>query len=146
MGSIYDQTGGTVADAQLVLKDTATGTPRSTTTSTAGSYEFLELRPGTYELAIEAKGFRRTVERNVVVNVGLLVHLDVTLELGSETETVLVTAKPPLVEPDKTSISTALDVRAMQSLPLQDRQFLNLALTVPGTVPGAPKGTILELF
>ncbi len=138
VGSVYDRTGATVPGAQLVLKDTATGTPRATTTSTAGSYEFLELRPGTYDLAVEAKGFRRTVERNIVVNVGLVVHLDVTLELGDVRETVQVKAETPLIEPDKTSISTAVDVRAMQNLPLQDRQFLNLALTVPGTIAGAP--------
>ncbi len=150
VGSVYDRTRATVPGAQLVLKDTATGTPRGTTTSTAGSYEFLELRPGTYDLAVEAKGFRRTVERNIVVHVGLVVHLDVTLELGNVTETVEVTAETPLVEPDKPSISTAVDVRAMQNLPLQDRQFLNLALTVPGTVPGAPGtrvlGTSVETF
>ena len=137
-GSVYDRSGTTVAGAQLVLKDSATGTPRTATTSTAGSYEFLELRPSTYELAVEAKGFQRTVEHNIEVNVGLVVHLDVTLELGDLRETVQVKAETPLVEPDKTSISTAVDVRAMQNLPLEDRQFLNLALTVPGTVPGAP--------
>jgi len=138
VGSVYDRTGATVAGAQLVLKDTATGTPRATTTSTAGSYEFLELRPGTYDLAVEARGFRRTVERNIVVNVGLVVRLEVTLQVGDVTETVEVTAETPLVEADKASISTAVDVRAMQNLPLQDRQFLNLALTVSGAVPGAP--------
>jgi hypothetical protein len=138
VGSIYDRTGATVLGAQLVLKDAATGTARITTTSTVGSYEFLELRPGTYDLAVEAKGFQHTVERNIVVNVGLVVHLDVTLEIGNVTERVEVKAETPLIEPDKTSISTAVDVRAMQNLPLQDRQFLSLALTVPGTVPGAP--------
>src|SRR5262249_21019538 len=83
-------------------------------------------------------------------NVGLVVHLDATLEVGPLTETVEVTAEPPLVEPDKTSISTAVDVRAMQNLPLQDRQFLNLALTVAGTTPGAPgtglAGTYVDTF
>ena len=138
VGSIFDRTGATVPGAQLLLKDAATGTSRATTTSTAGSYEFLELRPSAYDLAVEAKGFRRTVERNIVVNVGLVVHLDVTLEVGDVRETVEVRAETPLVEPDKTSISTAVDVRAMQNLPLLDRQFLNLALTVAGTVPGAP--------
>src|SRR5712692_7538522 len=138
VGTVYDRTEATVAGAQLILKDAATGTTRATTTSTAGSYQFLELRPGTYDLTIEAKGFRRTLERNIVVNVGLVVRLDVTLELGDVTETVEVTAETPLIEPDKTSISTAVDVRAMQNLPLLDRQFLNLALTVAGTVPGAP--------
>jgi Carboxypeptidase regulatory-like domain len=138
VGTVYDRSGAAVPGAELVLKDTATGTPRTTSTSTAGSYEFLELRPSAYDLAVEAKGFRRTVERNIVVNVGLVVHLDVTLEVGDVLETVDVRAETPLVEPDKTSISTAVDVRAMQNLPLLDRQFLNLALTVAGTVPGAP--------
>jgi hypothetical protein len=142
VGSVYDQTGAAVPGAQLVLKDTATGTPRATTTTTAGSYEFLELRPSTYNLTVAAQGFRRTVERNLVVNVGLVVHLDVTLQVGDVTETVEVTAETPLVEPDKTSISTAVDVRAVQNLPLEDRQFLNLALTVPGTVPGAQGTTV----
>lgn len=138
VGTVYDQTRATVAGAQLVLKDAATGATRSTTTSTEGSYEFLELRPGTYDLAVEAKGFRRTVERNIVVNVGLVVHLDVTLEVGDVKETVEVRAETSLLEPDKTSISTAVDPRSMQNLPFQDRQFLNLALIVPGTVPGPP--------
>src|SRR5690348_11861419 len=108
VGSVYDRSRAIVPGAQLVLKDTATGTPRATTTSAAGSYEFLELRPGTYDLAVEAQGFRRTVERNIVVNVGLVVHLDATLEVGHVTETVEVRAETPLVEPDKTSISTAV--------------------------------------
>jgi hypothetical protein len=138
VGTVYDRSGAAVPSAQLVLKDAATGTSRATTTSTVGGYEFLELRPGTYDLAVEVKGFRRTVEHNIVVNVGLVVHLDVTLELGNVRETVQVKAETPLVEPDKTSISTAVDVRGMQNLPLLDRQFLNLALTVPGTIPGAP--------
>ena len=73
-----------------------------------------------------------------MVNVGLVVHLDVTLDVGDVKETVEVTAETALIEPDETSISTAVDPRSMQNLPFQDRQFLNLALIVPGTVPGTP--------
>src|ERR1700739_2572378 len=114
VGTVYDRTGATVPGAQLVLNDTATGNPRGTSTSPEGSYEFLELRPGTYDLAVGAKGFRRTVERSIVVNVGLMVRLDVTLDLGDVKETVEVKAETPLVEPDKTSISTAVDPRSIQ--------------------------------
>jgi Carboxypeptidase regulatory-like domain len=138
VGTVCDRTGAAVPGAQLVLKDTATGTSRGATTSASGEYEFLEVRPGSYDLAVEAEGFRRSVERDIVVNVGRVVHLDVTLEVGDVRETVEVRAETPLIEPDKTSISATVDVRAMQNLPLQDRQFLNLALTAPGTVPGAP--------
>src|ERR1700694_4526123 len=138
VGTVYDRSGAAVPSAQLVLKDIATATPRTTTTSAAGGGGFLELRPSIYDLAVEAKGFRRTVVRNIVAHVGLVVHLDVSLEVGDVREAVEVRAETPLIEPDKTSISTAVDVRAMQNLPLLDRQFLNLALTVPGTTPGAP--------
>ena len=138
VGSVYDRTGAAVPDAQLVLSDTATNVLRGTTASPQGSYEFLQLRPSTYDLSVEAKGFRHTVERQIVVNVGMAVHLDVTIELGEMKETVEVKADPPVIEPDKTSIGAAVDPRSMQNLPFQDRQFLNLALIVPGTIPGSP--------
>ena len=150
VGSVYDRTGAAVPGPQLVLSDTATNVLRGTTASPQGSYEFLQLRPGTYDLSVEANGFRRTVERSIVVNVGLVVHLDVTLDVGDVTETVEVKAETPLIEPDKTSIGMAVDPRSMQNLPLQDRQFLNLAVIVPGTIPGAPgtriAGTSVETF
>src|SRR5215471_18634101 len=97
VGTVHDRSRAVVPGAQLVLKDTATGTPGATTTSAAGSYEFLELRPGIYDLAVEAKGFRRTVERNIVVNVGLVVHLDATLEVGDVRETLEGRAETPLI-------------------------------------------------
>ena len=145
VGTVYDQTGAAVPTAQLTLRDTATGTTRTATTSAAGAYEFPQLRPGTYDLTAEAKGFRRTVERNIVVNASLVARLDVTLQVGDVAQTVEVTAEIPLIEPDKTSISKTVDIRGMQNLPMLDRQILNLALTVPGTTPGAP-GTQVVAF
>jgi hypothetical protein len=147
-GNVYDPTRAAVAGAQLVLINTATNTSRTATISAQGSYEFLQLSPGTYDLSVEAKGFRRTVERQIVVKVGTAVHLDVTLELGSVNETMEVKARPPVIEPDRVSISHVIDPHFVQSLPFQDRQFLNLATIVPGTIPGAPgtrvAGTSLE--
>jgi len=144
-GTVYDRTGGAVPGAQMTLRSEATGATRTTTTSTAGAYEFPQLLPGAYALTAEAKGFRRMVQHNVMVDVGAVVHLDFTLEVGSMAETVEVTAEAPLIEPDKTSISKAVDIRGMQNFPMADRQFLNLALTVPGTTPGAP-GTQVVAF
>src|SRR5262245_35322731 len=137
-GTVYDKTGGSVPGAQITLRSEATGATRTSTTSTAGAYEFPQLFPGAYALTAEAKGFRRMVQHNIMVDVGAVVHLDITLEVGSIGETVEVTAEILLVEPDKTSMSKTVDVRGMQNLPMLDRQILNLALTVPGTIPGAP--------
>src|SRR5215469_193014 len=87
-GEIHDPTGASVGGAQLVLRDIATEAVRSTTASRLGSYEFPELSPGVYDLSAEAKGFRQTVERHIVVNIGSAVHLDVTMPLGNVSETV----------------------------------------------------------
>ncbi|SPE31120.1 putative Cna B domain protein [Candidatus Sulfotelmatomonas gaucii] len=149
-GEIHDPTGASVGGAQLVLRDVATEALRSTTASLLGSYEFPQLTPGVYDLSIEAKGFRRTVERHIVVNVGSAVHLDVTMPLGDVSETVEVNAEPPLIEPDKVSIGSIVDLHSIQYLPLEDRQFLNLDLIAPGTIPGAPgtrvAGSSVETF
>jgi hypothetical protein len=118
-GTVHDRSGGAVPGTQLILKATATSALRATTTSTEGSYEFLELRPGIYDLVAEAKGFRRTVVRSILVNVGLVVHLDVTLDVGDVTETVEVKAETPLVEPDKasTSLSTCMSRTPLSCVP-----------------------------
>jgi len=150
VGTIYDRTGASVSGAQLVLSDTDTQALRHTIASPLGTYEFLQLSPGIYDLSVEAQGFRHTVERHVVVDVGSTVHLDVTVSLGDVTQTVNVNAEPALVEPDRVSVASTVKPGFIQSLPLQDRQFLNLALMVPGTIPGAPGtrigGTSIETF
>jgi len=144
-GTVYDRTHAAVPGTEIILRSVATGATRTTTTSTAGSYEFPQLGPGAYDLTAQAKGFRRMVERNIMVDVGAVVHLDLTLEVGEMSQTVEVTAELPLIEPDKTFIGKTVDVRGMENLPMLDRQFLNLVLTVPGTTPGAP-GTQVEAF
>jgi len=149
-GEIHDPTGASVSEAHLVLRDVATEALRPATSSRLGSYAFPQLSPGVYDLTIEASGFRQIVERNIIVNVGSVVHLDVTMPLGDVSDTVVVNAEPPLVEADKVSIGAVVDLNSIQNLPLEDRQFLNLALIVPGTIPGAPgtrvAGSSVETF
>src|SRR5713226_1971915 len=137
-GNVYDPTKAFVAGAQVTLRDAQTAATRQMPTSTEGYFEFTQLRPSTYELTVEAAGFRRMLERNIVVNAGQIAHVDVFLELGNVSETVEVTAEIPLIEPEKTAISRSVDIKMIMSLPMLARQFLNLALTVPGTIPGAP--------
>ncbi len=144
-GAVYDQSGGSVPGAKMILRSEATGAERAATTSTAGAYEFPQLLPGAYSLTAEAKGFRRMVQHNIMVDVGAVVHLDITLDVGSLEETVEVTAEAPLIEPEKTSISNTVDIRGMQNFPMSDRQFLNLVTTVPGAKPTAP-GTQGDTF
>src|SRR5712692_5113766 len=144
-GNVYDPAKTFVAGAQVTLRDAQTAATRQMPTSTEGYFEFTQLRPSTYELTVEVAGFRRMLERNIVVNAGQIAHVDVFLELGNISETVEVTAEIPLIEPEKTAISRSVDIKQIMSLPMLGRQILDLALTVPGTIPGAP-GTQVVAF
>src|SRR5713101_7597350 len=144
-GIVYDPTKAVVPGAQVTLRDAQTAATRQTATSAEGYYQFPLLRPSTYELTVEFKGFQRMLQRNIVVNAGEIAHVDVTLQLGDTSQTVEVTAGIPLIEPEKTSISRAVDLNAIMSLPMLGRQINDLALTVPGTIPGAP-GTQVVAF
>src|SRR6266852_4348193 len=144
-GIVYDPTKAVVPGAQVTLRDAETAATRQTATSAEGYYQFPLLRPSTYEVTVELKGFQRMLQRNIVVNAGEIAHVDVTLELGDTSQTVEVTAGIPLIEPEKTSISRAVDLNAIMSLPMLGRQINDLALTVPGAIPGAP-GTQVVAF
>lgn len=137
-GTVNDGTGAVVPGAQVTVRDTQTDTPRSTTTNAQGFYEFLSVKPSTYELTVEAKGFQKAVKHNINVVVGLESHLDVALTPGSVTEIVEVKGEVPLIEPDKTSISHSVEIAQIENLPLAGRQFLNLAQLTPGVTPQAP--------
>jgi hypothetical protein len=137
-GTITDPSNAAVAGAQVTLKNTATGESRSTTTSSTGGYEFPLVRPATYQLSVAAKGFTTAIQKEIAVNVGVVVHLDIKLKVGVATETVEVSGTVQLIEPERTSISSVIDSRRIQNLPLLGRQFLDLALVTPGATPQAP--------
>lgn len=137
-GTITDPSGAVIAGAQLTLRNVATGETRTTTTSNTGSYEFPLLRPAAYQLSVDAKGFNSVVEKGIVVNVGVVLHLDIKLQVGVAAQVIEVSAAVPLIEPNRTSISSVIESRRIQSLPLLGRQFLDLALFTPGTTPQAP--------
>src|SRR5215471_20142951 len=137
-GTVSDNTGAVIAGAQVSIRDVKTDANRSTTTNTQGFYEFVALKPSTYELTVEMKGFGKAVKRDIPVVVGLDSRLDVTLSPGSVTETIEVKTAVPLIEPDKTNVSTTIEPEQIQNLPLQGRQFLDLALLTPGATAQAP--------
>ena len=137
-GTVSDNTGAVIAGAQVSIRDVKTDANRSTTTNTQGFYEFVALKPSTYELTVEMKGFGKAVKRDIPVVVGLDSRLDVTLSPGSVTETIEVKTAVPLIEPDKTNVSTTIEPEQIQNLPLQGRQFLDLALITPGVTAQAP--------
>src|SRR5215468_7053262 len=137
-GTITDSSGAVVPGAQVTARDLQTDASRTTTTGPQGFYEFLTLKPSSYEVTVAAKGFEKAVKHDVKVVVGLESHLDVALTPGSVSEIVEVKGEVPLIEPDKTNVSYSIETAQIESLPLQGRQFLDLALLTPGAVAQAP--------
>src|SRR5215813_13129078 len=130
-GTITDSSGAVVPGAQVTARDVQTDASRATTTNAQGYFEFVALKPSTYELTVAAKGFEKAVKHDVRVVVGLESHLDVALTPGSVSETVEVKGEIPLIEPDKTNVSYSIETAQIESLPLQGRNSLIWRCSLP---------------
>ncbi|HEY7783209.1 MAG TPA: carboxypeptidase-like regulatory domain-containing protein, partial [Pyrinomonadaceae bacterium] len=137
IGTITDPNGAVVAGARVVLTQTATGVRRETTSNDEGRYVISNLAPGAYELRIEAKGFTSKVSSDPIeVNVGQTVTLNVPLEIGvSESATVILNSAQDLIDNGASVVNGVIDSRQVESLPLNGRNFLELAFLIPGNAP-----------
>ncbi|HLJ47853.1 MAG TPA: carboxypeptidase regulatory-like domain-containing protein [Bryobacteraceae bacterium] len=136
-GTVKDSTGAIVPGVKLTLTSTATNAQVTATTNSEGEFQFLQLPPATYSLVAEANGFKKVTASSVLVQVEQITHLELTLEVGSLAESVQVEAVAPLLENDKSTLSSVVDSRNIDAMPLNGRQALDLALITPGVVPTA---------
>ena len=136
-GFVKDGTGAVVPSAKISLTNTSTNVQVSTTSDNNGEFQFLQLAPANYSLVVESKGFKKTNIASVLVQVDQITRAEVTLEVGSITDSVQVEAVAPLLENDKSTMSSVVDSRNISSMPLNGRNSLDLALITPGVVPTA---------
>jgi outer membrane receptor protein involved in Fe transport len=139
-GIITDQTGAVIAGAQITATQKATRVQRETTTNDEGRYALTNLPPGEYEMEIKATGFTSKVfQKPVVLQVGQSSMLDATLAVGSTTATVTLDKGSldniPLIDTLSSKVDSVVNEREIASLPLNGRNFLELALLVPGNSP-----------
>src|ERR1700720_2150893 len=97
LGNVTDQSGGVVSGATVTVLDTQRGLSRTLTTDDTGAYNAPTLIPGTYTVSVEANGFKKLERRNVVLQVGEEVRVDLTVEPGEQNQTITVTEAIPLV-------------------------------------------------
>jgi hypothetical protein len=133
-GTITDNSGASVAAADVTVVNTATGNERKVSTSEAGSYSIPFLTPGTYTITVSKQGFRQVKRENLVLEVNQVARVDFTLEVGAVTETVNVSAAAPLLESDNSAIGQVIETKAIEDLPLNGRNFVQLAILGPGVV------------
>src|SRR5215472_16225258 len=136
-GTVKDASGALIPSVKLTLTSTATNAQLTTTANGQGEFQFLELPPTTYSLVAEANGFKKVTVASVLVQVDQITHLELALEVGAVTETVQVESAAPLLEMDKSTLSSVVDSQNILNMPLNGRQALDLALVTPGVIPTA---------
>lgn len=107
-GIVADPTQAAVAGASVIVTNLATGGIVRTQTNSSGVYNAPSLPIGTYELRVGTPGFKTYIGQNIVIEVTRLVRVDVTLQLGDLQEKLTVQAQAPLLEPETSSIGTAV--------------------------------------
>ncbi|HEV2424735.1 MAG TPA: carboxypeptidase regulatory-like domain-containing protein [Terriglobia bacterium] len=137
-GSVTDPQGAPIPGASVRLANTMTGAERGTVTDNRGAYSLPLVAAGTYELDISKQGFAGHDEPDVVVRVGATLRIDVTMRLARERTQVTVRAGGNLVNTVSPEESDEISPQRVQNLPLDGRQFAQLALLAGGAVPPYP--------
>ena len=131
-GRVLDAQGAAVPGATVTARNAATGFTRTVVSDAEGVYRLQALPVGIYDLATEFSGFSTVEQKGVVVNVGQNISIDFALRVAAVAETVTVTGQSPLIEATASSVGGVVDIGRIESMPLNGRQFANLAATIPG--------------
>jgi hypothetical protein len=138
-GVINDSSGAAVPNAKIVLTNDATGVANTSQTNESGTYNIPALTPGTYTATVEAAGFQKAQQKNILVNPGEPIAVDITLQIGASTQTVEVTAAAPLLQTETPAMGANLNSSEVSQAPLGgQRTFTYLARLSPGVVPAEP--------
>jgi len=117
-GTITDSTKAVVAGAAITVTNAGTGARRETVTTEAGSYVMPLLPPGTYRVTVQKDGFKPMSRAGLQLEVGQVVRVDFTLELGAVSESVVVEASVPLLEQETSALGQVVDQSKIINLPL----------------------------
>ncbi len=140
-GRVADPQGAAISGARVVLTETATNLHQQTTSSAGGNFIFSYLVPGVYSVEVTAPGFERLNRSGVTATVGQTASLDLALTVGTDQQTVNVTSDAPLLQASESDIETHIPGTAVVAIPLNSRNFINLATLAPGV--SLPPGTVL---
>jgi hypothetical protein len=130
-GIITDPQGAVVPDAKITITNKDTGAVTSTTTTSTGSFSSGSLTPGTYSVRVEASSFK-TTEVSVTVLINVVSSANVRLEIGASSAVVEVSAQAVTVNTEQAQVSGSLTTQQIENLPVNGRNFLDLAQLEPG--------------
>src|SRR2546429_974524 len=136
LGVVHDRSQAVVAGAKVVATNIQTNLKQETTSAGDGSYRILALPAGNYRLTVTASGFRTFTETDIEVKVNDQLHFDVTLDVGTVTEHVEISANAVQVQTENTQLGDVIDSKKMLALPLNGRSYLDLLGLQAGVAPG----------
>ncbi|AXC12046.1 Oar protein [Acidisarcina polymorpha] len=140
LGTVSDASGAVIPGADVKLTNLGTNETHSAVTNDTGDYVFTLLPVGHYSISVKAKGFQESIAKDLSVEAGDRARADIHVQLGSESTVVEVTAQTPLLQADSATVSSTVTAKAVQDLPLNGRNFVQLVQLVPGANEGPGNG------
>src|SRR5712664_561204 len=135
-GTLTDPRGAVVPSATVSVVSERTGAARETVTNEQGSFSFPELEAGTYRLTVNKGGFKKLALKNVELHVADVTSLNLKMEMGAATETVMVESAPIAVNTSTGDVSNIMVAEQIRELPVNGRSFVQLTTLVPGAAVG----------
>jgi hypothetical protein len=140
-GTATDATSAVLPGVVVTVTNQATGVARTATSNARGVYRILSVEPGRYDVSAELQGFRKVVQRDVVLSVGATLGIDFRMEPGGMEETIEVGAVVPDIQTQKADVSAVVEQKKIVDLPLMARNVLQLAGLQPGIQAALPGAT-----
>jgi hypothetical protein len=146
-GTVKDPTGEVIPDIAVVVRNVETGAQQTVNTNSEGYYNFTTLPVGHYEVEAFRPGFKPYKHTGLAIDVGTTIQLDLTMEMGEESEQVTVSDTGIHVETESTEMGEVMGTSKMTSIPLNGRSFTDLMNLQPGVTPvssQAPNAIIMS--
>src|SRR5213592_4975755 len=140
-GIVSDTSGLPVPGVTITLTNQATNVVRVVQTNESGLYVISAVPPGIYDLKAELSGFQSVERKGLIVQVGSANRISFPMAVGELAETIQVQAHSPLVQTENAAISTVIENRAIVELPLNGRNYLQLASLIPGATTNGPSSS-----
>ncbi len=126
-GTVTDSSSAVVPGASVAITNTATGEQLSAQTGSSGTFTIPLIKPGVWDVAVQAQGFKRFLQTGLKLETGTPVGLEIALEVGAVTEAVTVEASAPLLKTENSSVGLVVDNRSIANMPLINRRAAQLA-------------------
>ncbi len=138
VGTLTDSNGAVVPNAQIKAANLATGAAREVTTDESGNYSLPFLPAGDYELTITANGYKTKKVDRITLQIQQTLRQDFEMDVGAVSETINVTATGVQLQTENSTVGTVIDSAKIVELPLNGRNFVQLAQLIPGVQAGTP--------